>query len=333
MKGLAKKKAQPQPSAEQEEPKKSKRRAPRVVVDPRVMERSLAHVHRVLEERAPETPEEAQAILDELMASGEIPQVPPRSPLEQAQEIMYDAWEARGAKRAKLAREALKVSPDCADAYVLLAEETARTAQEAHDLFEQGVKAGERVLGARMFQEEAGNFWGILETRPYMRARAGLAWSLWAMGKRQEAIDHLWDLLRLNPNDNQGNRYALMAWLLATGDDAGARRLLDQYADDPSAGWAYNRAILLFRKVGDTAKSSRALDKALGMNPFVPLYLIGVKAMPSRMPGFVQPGGESEAIEYVGITWEVWFETPGALDWLVNALDRKIAALEAKVRR
>lgn len=33
-----------------------------------------------------------------------------------------------------------------------------------------------------------GHFWGILETRFYMRARAGLAEALWELGERDAAI-------------------------------------------------------------------------------------------------------------------------------------------------
>lgn len=31
-----------------------------------------------------------------------------------------------------------------------------------------------------------------------MRARAGLAQSLWEAGQREDAVGHYWDLLRLN---------------------------------------------------------------------------------------------------------------------------------------
>src|SRR5205814_275596 len=44
------------------------------------------------------------------------------TPLEQAQEMMWDAWDQTDRKRAiELARKALALSPDCADAFVLLA--------------------------------------------------------------------------------------------------------------------------------------------------------------------------------------------------------------------
>ncbi|MDQ7839848.1 MAG: hypothetical protein RDU83_02330 [bacterium] len=66
------------------------------------------------------------------------------------------------------------MSPDCANAHVLLAEESARTLEQARGLCAQGAAAGKRALGERAFKEDAGHFCGILETRPYMRARAGL---------------------------------------------------------------------------------------------------------------------------------------------------------------
>lgn len=63
-------------------------------------------------------------------------------------------------------------------------------------------------------QRDVGHFWGLLETRPYLRTRLGLAHALWTAGRRAEAVQHLQDMLRLNPNDNQGVRYTL-ARLLA----------------------------------------------------------------------------------------------------------------------
>ena len=140
--------------------------------------------------------------------------------VDKAQEIMYDAWDAPTSARAiAQARKALDVSADCADAYVLLAQETARTLDEEIDLYKKGVEAGERALGKAAFKQNAGHFWGILETRPYMRARAGLAECLWESRRLEEAVEHYQDMLRLNPNDNQGLRYILMTHLIELGFD------------------------------------------------------------------------------------------------------------------
>src|SRR6185503_20332515 len=55
-----------------------------------------------------------------------------------AQQVMYQAFEATNPQRQMtLARKALEISPDCADAYVMLAE-YAETLPDALELYEQG---------------------------------------------------------------------------------------------------------------------------------------------------------------------------------------------------
>jgi hypothetical protein len=61
---------------------------------------------------------------------------------------MYDAWDARDKKRRiALAKKALELSPLCADAYVLLAQETAKDLDQTIEICRQGVEAGEKALG------------------------------------------------------------------------------------------------------------------------------------------------------------------------------------------
>src|SRR5258708_3026223 len=107
--------------------------------------------------------------------------------LDRAQELMYEAWDAESPKRRiALAEKALSLSPLCADAYVLLAGHAKRGSDQELDLWRQGVDAGTKALGKAWFDEYAGEFWGFAETRPYMRARLGLALALWARGFRME---------------------------------------------------------------------------------------------------------------------------------------------------
>lgn len=131
-----------------------------------------------------------------------------------AEDLVYEAWEAAGERRAVLARKALALWPDCADANVLLAQ-AASSLEEARELLERGVAAGERAVGGACLWEDAGDFWLIFETRPSMRALAALAATLWRLGRREEAVEHQRELLRLNPRDNQGLRYRQANWLLA----------------------------------------------------------------------------------------------------------------------
>jgi len=46
----------------------------------------------------------------------------PHTPLEEAQDLCFQAFDAIGRQRIALARKAIQACPDCADAYVILAE-------------------------------------------------------------------------------------------------------------------------------------------------------------------------------------------------------------------
>ena len=157
-------------------------------------------------------------------------------PLSAAQDVMYEAWDC-GAKRGRvaLAKQALEISELCADAWTLLAEEAAKNVVEERGYLEKAVAAGEaavrQALGADAFEDEKGYFWGILETRPYMRARAALAECLWETGERDDAVAHWQDMLRLCPNDNLGVRHILGPKLLGLNQLAAACDLLEEYEE------------------------------------------------------------------------------------------------------
>lgn len=233
-----------------------------------------------------------------------------------AQDMMYDAWDAAPmAQRVALAKRALRISPLCADAYVLLAQEVARHLDEEIELYQKGVTAGETALGPAAFEDEVGHFWGLLETRPYMRARRGLALALWRKGEHDAAIAHVQDMLRLNPNDNQGMRYILLAWLLARCRPAQVESLMRRYKGDSAPQWRYTEALLEFARAGDTETSLQRLAAAVRGNAHVPAYLLG-KKLPRSAPAYVTVGGDDEAQEFAREYLASWRDTPGALEWL-----------------
>jgi tetratricopeptide (TPR) repeat protein len=270
-----------------------------------------------------------EGVLQQLVA-GLQGQADQDTPLGKAQALMYRAFEDPDEQyRVQLAKDALALCPDCADAYVLLAEQ-ATSRKEALRLYEQGVTAGERALGAEAFEREVGHFWGLLETRPFMRARLGLAHALWTAGRRDEAVRHLQDMLRLNPHDNQGVRYTLVGFLLFLDWDDDLDRLLQQYPEEDSAAWAYTMALLAFRQQGDTIAARRLLKAAKKTNQHVPSYLLGEKFPPTEPPGSYSPGDESEALNYVGSFLAGWKATPGAIAWLWANVHKPKEAPQAK---
>ena len=240
-------------------------------------------------------------------------------PVSGAQDLVYEAWETPSKRaRVKLARQALEVSGMCADAYVLLAEEAAKSIAEARDYYRQGVAAGEKALGPETFEHDAGRFWRILETRPYMRARAGLADCLWDLGERDDAVAHMWDMLRLNPSDNQGLRYVLTVRLFALDDLGGVEKILNDYPEDIFAEWSYAKALLTFRQTGPSADAAKALKAAAKTNPHVPGLLLDRQPMPKTPPPYYAVGSKDEAVLYVLENRENWSAAKGALKWLAE---------------
>jgi len=237
-----------------------------------------------------------------------------------AQSIVYEALEQRDPQeRVRLAREALDVSPDCADAYVILAQEVATSFQDELDLFERGVEAGRRAIGDG-FDETVGHFWGVLETRGFMRALAGRAEVRWHLGMVDDAIADLAEMLRLNPSDNQGMRYHLIDRLLIVWRNDEAAELLDtpMYLDDASATWAWSRVLLAIRRRDDV--TGRLIREAAEANPHVPRYLLGLDALPDDDFQYVGIGDESEAAVYVHSSLAAWLATPGAQHMLEQEL-------------
>jgi len=236
------------------------------------------------------------------------------SPRGLAQELMHQAYNLDDPdQQADLAQKAMALDPAAVDPYILLAE-LAPATKEALRLYEQGVAVGQRALGVGSLNTDTPEAWSFL------RARRGVAFSLWLLGRRDEAITQAGELLRLDPNDFPGLRYTVLGWLLSQDRDADAVQLLARYPDDESAAWTYTRVLVSFRQHGDTPETLKRFKRARKSNKHVPGYLLGDKEPPEDMPDHYVPGAPSEAVQYVGGFLAAWRGTAGALDFLRQAI-------------
>ena len=283
-------------------------------------ERALQYLHRAIEERGIETDEELQQFLAEYNQTGAghgpLGIAGSTSPKAQAQELAYQAMEeADPAATAGLARRALELDAECVDALTALAETTSRSEAELIARLRDAVEVGERSLGARFFEENRGRFWGLVQTRPYMRARGRLAEALRRSKNLGEAIDHYEAMLDLNPNDNQGHRTILLGCYLAAKDLEGVQRLFRQYGEDSGVVFAWGAVLeRLLHKDFEGAVQKR--EVARRHNPYVEAYLFGERQLPSRLSEFFSPGDESEAVVCTVLLAEAWLRHPAAWIWL-----------------
>jgi hypothetical protein len=161
-----------------------------------------------------------------------------------------------------------------------------------------------------------------------MRARAGLAGTLLKLGDVDGALSHYRDMLKLNPNDNQGIRYVLAGCLLRQGNDGALKKLLAAHKD-ASAFWLYTRALVAFRKNRNSdAQAAALVSDAWSANEHVPAILAGTKPPVIKDDGYVTMGGPDEATYYVTECGPAWHHTPGA----VARLTKLAASLPPKKR-
>lgn len=251
----------------------------------------------------------------------------------EAQDLAFEAMEAESeAQACKLAKRALAKDPDCVDALVVLGGIESDSPRKMIEALQKAVAAGERSLGAAFIRKNKGHFWGLIDTRPYMRALEQLASLLRAEGFNLDAIKLYEKMLALNPNDNQGVRDPLLGLYLALGSLDEAGKLLHTYKEDASANFAWGRALERFLS-RDLAGAAAALKIARETNSFAELFLTGQKNLPKEMPDMYSPGSEEEAILCLDNMALAWGNSKPAVLWLMEQLMKDMPAKKASASK
>ncbi|MGG5251981.1 SEC-C metal-binding domain-containing protein [Neobacillus sp. SM06] len=280
---------------------------PNPILTERVMREALGELDHLQFESL----EEANRVINQKLNA---PKKAPQTSKERAQEMVYDAFEADGPLRFKLAKDALKLDPNCVDAYTILAE-GAPNMEKSASLYKKGMEIGQKEFGENYFKKHRGHFWGLYETRPFMRAKFSYAQALLHLEKREEAIKQMVELLELNPMDNQGVRFFLFIAYVDNGELEKARKLLDEFNEGFARGM-FNRALIEVLENGFTPEAAKLVKEGKKENKHIIPYLLGKKRLPSEQPSYYSMGDESEAIIYADEHLHIWREIPGLIAWL-----------------
>ncbi|WP_078429852.1 tetratricopeptide repeat protein [Alkalihalobacterium alkalinitrilicum] len=278
------------------------------------LEREMAKVTQLIQDKDLDSIEEVNAFLTEYLDGGSTRPNSNLSNKDKAQDLIYEAYEAKGMKRKRLAEQTLKLYPNSPDAYNILA----MYEDDPEELFFEGMKAGEKELGKAYFNENKGHFWGLVETRPYMRIKLNYACYLLDTGRGEKAIKHFKELLELNPNDNQGVRFELFVTYVEEKMYEEAKGLLEEYKDTLSASATYNRALIEYLQNGPTKRAKQLLNNAKESNPYVIDYLSMKKRLPTAIPNAYSLGDENEAIIYADQHLHLWHEAEEIIEWLTR---------------
>lgn len=215
---------------------------------------------------------------------------------------------------------ALDADPRDIDSLTLYAELLSEKPAEFIAALQIVERVAREELGETTFSEDRGHFWGLVETRPYMRLKSRIAGLLQSHGDFDAAIGVFEDMLALNPNDNQGVRDPLLGLYLATGALDKADTLLREYEEDDSAVMCWGRLLWHLRS-GETGQTADdALAAAQAANVFVAPLLLGALKPPEEMPSMYTRGGANEAVVALECLIDAWWYSPDTtpLEWLAE---------------
>lgn len=177
----------------------------------------------------------------------------------------------------RYAKKALQLDPDNLDAESMIAELSARNSFDLLNKLKCAVVRGDEIMKAKGYAEEhcIGEYWGMVETRPYMRLRMKYADTLKDNGMIRRAITEYEEMLRLSENDNLGVRYTLMHLYALMEDEQNALALHKRYDGYEETQMLFPLSILYF-KLGDLERASGYLKRLSAANKDTKKFIRGI---------------------------------------------------------
>ncbi len=245
--------------------------------------------------------QEAERIIQQYQ-EGKI-QLPRLSQREEAQLLVYDAYALTGREREVLAKKAIDLSEECADAYGILAK-FARSKNEKLSYLDKGIELAEKQIHP-IITKDPRAYWLDVHTRPYMRLLLHYGLVLKENGQLKKAMKTFHRLLEQNPDDHQGVRYVFIPLLLELGDLDEADYWITLFYDEQDAFIEY---AMFFIDLLD-AEMEDAEDlwyDAMQQNPFAAEYMMGEETLPLKVPEYYTSGSEDEGIFIAQVLKPLW---------------------------
>ena len=269
-------------------------------------EKLFKELNKYLEDKDCQSEEEMNALIEQFIqqhnANLTFKETTPEN-AETADDYLELAESAKTKKKKlEFAQKALESDADCLDAEVMILE-----------------------LTSKVDDDSIGDFWGILETRPYMRLLYKLVTALKECGMYRKASEICQEMLRLCSNDNLGIRYTLMHLYAHLEDEAGANILREQFADDNSSQMLLPLSVLYY-KTGDADKALDYLKQLRKLNKDTyKFFKAGVKdqledLMLNMNHYSYRPNTADELVVAFSNNPYLYVSTPGYIEWALRKL-------------
>ena len=167
----------------------------------------------------------------------------------------------------RYAKKALSLEPDNLDAASAVAQLDAQDDVALLDKLSALIEKGNRQMEREnYFKESMGDFWMVVETRPYMRLRYDYMQTLIRCGMYRQAILEGKQLMELCKEDNLGVRYDLIHLYAQLDDLDSALALKDSHPVNEDDGQFLMALAVLYFKRGALDESLACLKKLCAVN-------------------------------------------------------------------
>lgn len=197
----------------------------------------------------------------------------------------------------------------------------AQTPESALELYNEIITMYETFFGKAYFEKNKGDFWLILDTRPYMRAMFSKGQIYFEMGQSAAAAEIFAYMLELCPGDNVGARHYLAHCYIDLKQYDKAEELYSHY-EDYFCDMLWSRVLYLIAADAPDAELKQAVKEANESNKFVVRFLADDAADFPEPLEYTICGGEDEAYMYAAQFKRVWEKVPNAIPY-IKTLARK----------
>lgn len=228
-------------------------------------------------------------------------------------DILEQAYNADTKMKAKeLAKKALIIYPDNIDAMCFLAELENKDSRKLM-AYDKAIDKAEELL-KDYFDDSVGHFWGIIETRPYLRAKAGRVRVFIYMKKYKEALTECEDILRLNKDDNMGMRYILINLCCYLKEFDKLEKVIKDFNEDTS--YVLFPQVIMYFKQGNMEKFKEYLNLLNESNQYIINMLTGKEKMLNEIPKYYSLNSKEEAFFIVGDAEYLLEQNPDFIKYL-----------------
>lgn len=182
------------------------------------------------------------------------------------------------AKAEKYVKKALELEPDNMDAVSASLDLEDNNIWEYYQKLSDAVKKGTALMEKKGFMSEdsIGNYWAILETRPYMRLRERYIDFMIEAGMMGIAVQECEEMIRLSENDNLGIRYRLMHLYAFLEQEEPALKLHKKYDGYEETQMLLPLSILYFKR-DDFDKAEEYLKRLCSANKDTKRFFRAIK--------------------------------------------------------